>query len=109
MRKLADNTAKRWRETRRDGNATLMQHLMLSAATALLTLSLGGAFGVALAQNNSVPPEQAGSDAVRDQAPIGARQPRPRDLPDSVLREEGYTTPAQREFDKSLQICRDCD
>ena len=48
----------------------------------------------------------------RAQAPIGHRQPRPQDLPPSVLRDEegvgGGRTRAQQDLDKDLQICKGC-
>jgi hypothetical protein len=44
----------------------------------------------------------------RYQAPIGHRQPRPQDLPGSVLQSEGTVREWQRDFDKQLNICRDC-
>ena len=48
----------------------------------------------------------------RAQAPIGHRQPRPQDLPPSVLRDEegggSDGTRAQQNFDKDLQICKGC-
>ena len=79
------------------------------AIIAAITVSLNGMFGEALAQTSSSPsPEQQSSDDLRDQAPIGARQPRPRDLPESVLRNEGHVDPGQREFDKTLEICKGC-
>jgi len=79
------------------------------AIIAAITVSLNGMFGEALAQTSSSPSsEQQSSDDVRDQAPIGARQPRPRDLPESVLRSEGHVDPGQREFDKTLEICKGC-
>ena len=84
------------------------------AIIAVITVSLNGMFGEALAQSRSSPsseqqtPEQQSSDNLRDQAPIGARQPRPRDLPESVLRNEGHVSPGQREFDKTLEICKAC-
>jgi hypothetical protein len=79
------------------------------AIIAVITVSLYGMFGEALAQTTSPPSsEQQSSDDLRDQAPIGARQPRPRDLPESVLRNEGRVDPGQREFDKTLDICKGC-
>ena len=79
------------------------------AIIAVITVSLNGMFGEALAQTSSSPSsEQRTSDHLRDQAPIGARQPRPRDLPESVLRNEGRVDPGQREFDKTLDICKGC-
>jgi hypothetical protein len=87
-------------------------------ATALVTglaaLVITGLSGVALAERNSAPASPpSAAPAVdsqgRAQAPIGHRQPRPQDLPPSVLREEeGGRTRAQEEFDKSLQICKGC-
>jgi len=53
-------------------------------------------------------------ESQRLQAPIGHRQPRPQDLPPSVLREEeggggsSGTTRAQEQLDKDLQICKGC-
>ena len=35
-------------------------------------------------------------------------QPTRQDLPPSVLRDEGYLTPSERDFDKTLQICQPC-
>ena len=79
------------------------------AIIAVITASLGGTPGEALAQTSSSPSsEQQSSDKLRDKAPIGARQPRPRDLPESVLRNEGHVDPGQREFDKTLEICKGC-
>ena len=47
------------------------------------------------------------------EAPVGHRQPRPQDLPPSVLRNEGGGTSsggvnADRQLDKQLQICKGC-
>ena len=46
----------------------------------------------------------------RDQAPIGHRQPRPQDLPGSVVREENHPNSSGYAFDKKLEdsICRGC-
>jgi hypothetical protein len=41
-------------------------------------------------------------------APVGHRQPRPDELPPSERKNEGAVTPAERDFDKSLKICRGC-
>jgi hypothetical protein len=74
-----------------------------------LVLLLGDASGsVAFAQNGLGSREMRPSAELRLQAPIGARQPRPQDLPATVLRDEGRATASQRKFDKSLEICRDC-
>ena len=58
-------------------------------------------------ENN--PPPPAVTDG-RAQAPIGHRQPRPRDLPPDVLRDENGIArgPMDRELDQKMQICRDC-
>jgi hypothetical protein len=47
------------------------------------------------------------------EAPVGHRQPRPQDLPPSVLREEGGGANrggvnADRQLDQELQICKGC-
>jgi hypothetical protein len=76
---------------------------------AVIIVSISGMFGEALAQSSSSPSsEQRSDDNLRDKAPIGARQPRPRDLPESILRDEGHVKPEQREFDKTLDICKGC-
>jgi hypothetical protein len=41
-------------------------------------------------------------------APIGHVQPTPRDLPPGVAETETQRTKAQMDFDKTLQICRNC-
>jgi hypothetical protein len=72
-------------------------------------IALGSASGgVALAQSSHDPRLERPNSELRHRAPIGARQPRPRDLPAHVLRDEGFATPSQKDFDKSLEICRDC-
>jgi hypothetical protein len=79
----------------------------------------------ALAQTNTQPPSD--SQALDQQpkqspwpAPVGHRQPRPSDLPPSVLRAEdgggetqgqgegGGKTRGQADIDKDLQICKGC-
>jgi hypothetical protein len=100
--------------------------LLAAAVTAQTTVA-----GVALAQGgplapaaqgnqdnrgNPVPPAVQGNPPPpaategRAQAPIGHRQPRPQDLPPDVRREEGgmVRSPADRELDQKMQICRDC-
>ncbi len=54
------------------------------------------------------PPHSLDHSEDRYRAPIGHRQPRPQDLPRSVLRNEGTVHEWQRDFDKQLNICRDC-
>jgi len=41
-------------------------------------------------------------------APVGHRQPRPDELPPSERKNEGAVTPAEKDFDKTLKICRPC-
>jgi len=81
--------------------------------------------GAGLAQNNISPGTDAvGTPAPRldapspgaqgriPEAPVGHRQPRPQDLPPSVLREEGGANRggvnADRQLDQELQICKGC-
>jgi hypothetical protein len=74
----------------------------------MTALCLGSAIGTARTQGGPSPSADEQNDDLRFRAPIGARQPRPRDLPESILRNEGHVTPAQRESDRRLQICRGC-
>ena len=75
----------------------------------LLGLLLAGTAGdVAAAQGSRLSISERQSSEPRYQAPIGARQPRPQDLAANVVREEGHATASQRNFDKKLEICRDC-
>jgi len=67
------------------------------------------------AQNNPAPlPNPQAADPPpsasqgRMEAPVGHRQPRPQDLPPAVRQEEGERSPAQKELDEKLQICRGC-
>ena len=86
----------------------------LTLVAALVTLIAIGWPGTLLAQNPPPVPGAPGGDPRppisqdRMEAPIGHRQPRPQDLPPSVRREEGTRSPAQRELDEKLQICRGC-
>jgi hypothetical protein len=50
----------------------------------------------------------ARNSAERHQAPIGHRQPRRQDLPPDVREKEGMVSARQRDFDRSLNICRGC-
>jgi hypothetical protein len=60
----------------------------------------------ALAQQQVGP----GADRLRMQAPIGARQPRPSDLPPKVLQQEKRLPADQNgaDPDAQLNICRGC-
>ena len=91
-------------------------------AAALAVLLMAGA---GLAQNNVRPGTDAGGNpgtrldapspgaqGRTPEAPVGHRQPRPQDLPPSVLREEGGANRggvnADRQLDQELQICKGC-
>ena len=89
------------------GNCQSTKTTVAVTTIALLALLLGNTIG-AFAQSSRAPRSERQSSELRLQAPIGARQPRPQDLPAQVLREEGRATASQRKFDKSLEICRDC-
>jgi hypothetical protein len=85
----------RWRQSR-----SVMQILVLSASAAVLCL--GAPMSTAWAQQSSAPV----ADSLHPQtspwpAPVGHRQPRRSDVPG-----EGAITPGQRDFDRSLNICR---
>ena len=78
---------------------------------ALCTVVAAPAFAQAPSAHHNTRDQQWSSpqrSELRYQAPIGARQPRPQDLPTGVLRYEGHATASQRNFDKKLEICRDC-
>lgn len=88
-------------------NAKLEARTIMSVVlTAILLSSM--AASSARAQDGFAPRSQDRSSDPRYDAPIGARQPRPQDLPPGVLHDEGHVNPSQRDFDKSLQICRPC-
>jgi hypothetical protein len=76
-------------------------------ASAITFVAVGGCFAQDQPDPHSPPPSPHHSED-RYQAPIGHRQPRPQDLPRSVLRNEGTVQPWQRDFDRRLNICRDC-
>jgi hypothetical protein len=85
--------------------------MMLGVPLTALIL-LGAAFSsAALAQANLAPhaqPQPRVEPGARMQAPIGHRQPRPQDLPPSVLRNEGRPAADEKALDKNLEICRSC-
>jgi len=66
---------------------------------------------VAFAQDDSAGPSKDGPPIHRGPWPIYngfKHQPTQQDLPPAVQRDEGYVTPSESEFDKSLDICRPC-
>jgi hypothetical protein len=94
------------------------------AGLGVLLMAGTGLPSVALAQNNpalgtdargtplpSEDTQPAEPQGRIPQAPVGHRQPRPQDLPPSVLRNEGGEgrgVNADRELDQKLQICKGC-
>ena len=90
-------------------NHKTTKSIIMITAVAILAISLAStAWSVALAQSGGTSQSVHQRSDLRYQAPIGARQPRPQDLPTSVLRDEGHATASQKNFDKKLEICRDC-
>jgi hypothetical protein len=90
----------RWRQSRR-----VMQILVLSASAAVL--GLGAPMSTAWAQQSSAQvPDSLHPQTAPWPAPVGHRQPRRSDVPAGASKDEGAITPGQREFDRSLDICR---
>ncbi len=82
-------------------------------ASAASVLCLGGSMlSVASAQSSSAPVVDSARPATAPlSAPVGHRQPREKDLPPAISREEQQQRDVlsrQRAFDRSLQICRGC-
>ena len=81
--------------------------ILLPAATAIAISAAGTT--TAIAQQSSAPlASPQGFQMTVWPAPVGHRQPTRSDLPPSAQKDEGAITPAQREFDNSLKICRQC-
>jgi hypothetical protein len=94
-----------------------------SSVAVLAVLIAIGLPTAALAQGNTQrPSDSLALDPQPEhpwQAPVGHRQPRPSDLPPSVLRDEGYggtqgqsegggRSQAKEKLDQDLQICKGC-
>jgi len=103
------------RQKRERRKAMLATETIFIAGLAALTLFSFDR--LALAQNDAqaAPPAAAQStpapatDGRRiPDAPIGHVQPTLRDLPPGVAETETQRTKSQKEFDKTLQICRNC-
>jgi hypothetical protein len=78
--------------------------IAVAGLTALMLFNFAGA---TFAQDDVQPAPRP--DVQRPyQAPIGHVQPTLRDLPPGVAETETKRTKAQEEFDKKLQICRNC-
>jgi hypothetical protein len=92
----------------------------MSVAALVVMIAAGLPIMAAAERNDRQPPDsqalnpQPSDSQDRARAPIGHRQPRPQDLPPSVLRDEegggssSGTTRAQEQLDKDLQICKGC-
>ncbi len=91
--------------------------LALLIATGLPMATLAQSNAQRPAESQAIDPQPQQSQPW--QAPVGHRQPRPSDLPPSVLRAEeggggtqgqgqGGRTKAQEDLDKELQICKGC-
>ena len=79
------------------------------SAAAMIGLCAVGQSSTAFAQQSSAPvlDFQPSPTGVWP-APVGHRQPTRTDLPPSERHDEGAITPGQRQFDSSLNICRNC-
>jgi hypothetical protein len=112
-------------DRRHTDNATRSRMPATRSVAVLAVLITTGLPMAALAQGNTQrPAESQALDTQPPQshpwpAPTGHRQPRPSDLPPSVLRAEdgdgatrgqgkGGRTQAQEDIDKDLQICKGC-
>jgi hypothetical protein len=78
-------------------------------------VAIAGLSGSAVAQNNTDQPLAGTSTATATperqapvQAPVGHRQPKPKDLPTNVLQNEQKTTTGDKGWDKNLIICKGC-
>jgi hypothetical protein len=93
----------------------LAAEIIFIAGLAALTLFNSGRFALAQNDPQASPPAQVQSTpAARTdgyhipEAPIGHVQPTLRDLPPGVAETETLRTKSQKDFDKTLQICRNC-
>ena len=94
--------------------ALSVRALTLAAELAALTMISINLLVPAMAQPGAAAPiakpnaAQSPRDEERYKAPIGHRQPRPQDLPPGVGNDEDRSIASEREFDKKLEICRNC-
>jgi hypothetical protein len=88
--------------------------ITLAAALAASTMISINLLVPAMAQPDAAAPTakpnaaQSPRDKERYKAPIGHRQPRPQDLPPGVDNDEDRSIASERQFDKKLEICRNC-
>ncbi len=87
------------------------------AMTCAAVVALIAAWGVAAtAQNNpdrsqrpsTSAPQTTGQDDARRQAPIGHRQPTPKDVPPALEQNLGTRSLEDQALDRKMRICRDC-
>jgi hypothetical protein len=71
--------------------------IAIIAALAFVLLAVGPTFGASLIHRGPWPIYNGFN-----------HQPTQQDLPPAVLHDEGHVTPSERDFDKTLQICRPC-
>jgi hypothetical protein len=86
----------------------LITTLMRISRGGILAAAIGSAILATALSNGALAQETVAQE--RDQAPIGHRQPRPQDLPRSVVRQENRPNNPGYAFDKKLEdsICRGC-
>jgi hypothetical protein len=92
---------KRERRTRTPVRQTIM-------ITSIAALALFNFNGLALAQDDPQPSPPAKAQSTFEAHSTFRVQPTVRDLPPGVAATETRRTKAQQEFDRQLQICRDC-
>ena len=103
------------RQKRERRKGMLVTETIFIAGIAALSLFNSGRFASAQNDPQASPPAEvqsrpaASTDGRRiPEAPIGHVQPTLRDLPPGVAETETQRTKAQKDFDKTLQICRNC-
>jgi hypothetical protein len=95
-----------YRDKRERRNGMLVTETI--CITGIAALMLFNFNGLAFAQNDPQASPRPGVSSTPFPAPIGHVQPTPRDLPPGVAATETERTKAQTDFDKRLQICRNC-
>jgi hypothetical protein len=103
------------RQKRERRKGMLATETIFTAGLAALMLFNSDRFVLAQSDPQAAPPAAvqsrpaASTDGHRiPDAPIGHVQPTLRDLPPGVAETETQRTKAQKDFDKTLQICRNC-
>jgi hypothetical protein len=99
---------------RMDGRRRGILKVFAAAAAILVVIAIDGDLSNVSAQQQPGPasdqhtPASQSTARLRFEAPIGHRQPRPSDLPASVLHDEGSPHSGDAVIDPDLRICRDC-